>query len=168
MGSQNKPKVAVIMGSSSDYETMENAVQILEQFGIECKTRVISAHRTPQVASEFADQAYENGFRVIIAGAGKAAHLAGVIAAHTTIPIIGVPMKTSDLGGLDSLLSTVQMPGGVPVATTAIGKAGAKNAGLLAVQILSIADSSLVDKLAEYRQQMTEEVETADRDIRNR
>lgn len=168
MDNKSKAKVAVVMGSSSDYETMENAVQVLEQFGIEVEPRVISAHRTPHVASEFAEQASERGIRVIIAGAGKAAHLAGVLAAHTVLPVIGVPMKTSDLGGLDSLLSTVQMPGGVPVATTAIGKAGAKNAGLLAVQMLSLSDESLTSKLNEYRREMAADVETSDRDISNK
>ena len=161
-----KPSVAVVMGSKSDYETMENAVQVLNDFGLDCETRVISAHRTPDVASEFAGGAKERGLKVIIAAAGKAAHLAGVMAAHTPIPVIGVPMKTSDLGGLDSLLSTVQMPGGVPVATTAIGRAGAKNAALLAVQMLSLSDDDLAQRLDAYRRDMADNVRKADEEIR--
>jgi len=165
MISQN-PSVAVVMGSKSDYETMENTVQVLSDFGLDCETRVISAHRTPDVASDFAGNAKERGLKIIIAAAGKAAHLAGVMAAHTPIPVIGVPMKTSDLGGLDSLLSTVQMPGGVPVATTAIGRAGAKNAALLAVQMLSLSDEDLAQRLDEYRREMADTVRQADEKIR--
>ena len=122
------PIVSIVMGSKSDLETMSQAVQVLEQFQIPCETRVMSAHRTPDRAHQFACSAKSRGIKIIIAGAGKAAHLAGVIASLTTLPVIGVPMRTSDLGGLDSLLSTVQMPAGIPVATTAIGAAGAKNA----------------------------------------
>lgn len=124
--------------------------------------RVISAHRTPDVAHDFALSAESRGVKVVIAGAGKAAHLAGVLASLTLLPIIGVPMHTSDLGGLDSLLSTVQMPGGIPVATVAIGKAGAKNAGLLAIAILALQDSAMRTRLAAYRKRMTEEVVKAD------
>lgn len=154
--------VSVIMGSKSDLDTMNEAVAILDAFGIGHEVRVISAHRTPARAHEFGSTAEARGVKVIIAGAGKAAHLAGVMASLTTIPILGVPMKTSDLGGLDSLLSTVQMPGGIPVATTAIGKAGAKNAGLLAVAILALSDKDLATKLKAYRDTQRREVEQAD------
>lgn len=157
-----KYKVGVVMGSKSDLETMKRGVEVLNSFGIEAETRVISAHRTPDAAHDFATNARDRGFSVIIAGAGKAAHLAGVMASLTTLPVIGVPMKTSDLGGLDSLLSTVQMPGGIPVATTAIGNSGAKNAALLAVQILALQDPEILDKLEKYRAQMTAEVKAAD------
>lgn len=157
-----KYKVGVVMGSKSDLETMKRGVEVLNNFGIEAETRVISAHRTPDAAHDFATNARDRGFSVIIAGAGKAAHLAGVMASMTTLPVIGVPMKTSDLGGLDSLLSTVQMPGGIPVATTAIGNSGAKNAALLAVQILALQDPEILDKLEKYRAQMTAEVKADD------
>jgi len=159
------PTVCVVMGSQSDLPTMSEAVKVLEQFQIASETRVISAHRTPARAHEFACSAKARGVKVIIAGAGKAAHLAGVLASLTTIPVIGVPMKTSDLGGLDSLLSTVQMPGGIPVATTAIGTAGAKNAGLLAIAILALSDAALDKRLTAYREQMTRDVEQADADV---
>ena len=162
-----KFKVGIVMGSKSDLETMNGAVKVLKEFGIETDTRVISAHRTPAAAHDFGSKARERGFGVIIAGAGKAAHLAGVMASLTTLPVIGVPMKTSDLGGLDSLLSTVQMPGGIPVATTAIGNSGAKNAGILAVQILALQDDELLKKLEDYRAKMTKDVETADAEVRN-
>lgn len=160
-----KATVAVIMGSKSDLETMNEAVMILDEFSIAYEVRIISAHRTPARAHEFGTKARERGVQVIIAGAGKAAHLAGVMASLTTVPIIGVPMKTSDLGGLDSLLSTVQMPGGIPVAATAIGKAGAKNAGLLAVAILALADDTLTAKLQAYRETMQRQVEKADNEL---
>lgn len=159
------PAVSVVMGSKSDLETMNEAVAILQEFGIACETRIISAHRTPAKAHEFATGARARGVKVIIAGAGKAAHLAGVMASLTTLPVFGVPMKTSDLGGLDSLLSTVQMPGGIPVGTTAIGKAGAKNAALLAVAILALGDEALAEKLDAYRQTMTAAVEQDDADV---
>jgi 5-(carboxyamino)imidazole ribonucleotide mutase len=159
----SKPlSVSVIMGSKSDLDTMNEAVTILDAFGIGHEIRIISAHRTPARAHEFGSTAEARGVKVIIAGAGKAAHLAGVMASLTTIPVLGVPMKTSDLGGLDSLLSTVQMPGGIPVATTAIGKAGAKNAGLLAVAILALSDKDLAAKLKAYRNDQCHEVEQAD------
>jgi phosphoribosylaminoimidazole carboxylase PurE protein len=153
------------MGSKSDLETMNEAVKILDEFGVTYEVRVISAHRTPARAHEFGSTAESRGVKVIIAGAGKAAHLAGVMASLTTLPVLGVPMKTSDLGGLDSLLSTVQMPGGIPVATTAIGKAGAKNAGLLAVAILALSDENLASKLKAYRESIRREVEKADSSI---
>lgn len=160
--------VSIMMGSKSDEETMLQAAQILKMFGIDHEIRVMSAHRTPAKVHEFCQGARDRGVKVIIAGAGKAAHLAGVIASLTTLPVIGVPMKTSDLGGLDSLLSTVQMPGGIPVATTAIGKAGAKNAGLLAVAVLALADEQLAIKLENYREAMRLDVEEADLDMQAR
>lgn len=157
--------VSIVMGSKSDQETMMQATQILRAFGITYEVRIMSAHRTPDRVHEFCQGVRERGVKVIIAGAGKAAHLAGVIASRTTLPVIGVPMKTSDLGGLDSLLSTVQMPGGIPVATTAIGNAGAKNAGLLAVAMLALSDPSLENSLDEYRESMRLDVEEADCDL---
>ncbi len=157
--------VSIVMGSKSDKETMLQASRILREFSIDHEMRIISAHRTPVKIHEFCQGVREHGIKVIIAGAGKAAHLAGVIASLTTLPVIGVPMKTSDLCGLDSLLSTVQMPGGIPVATTAIGNAGAKNAGLLAVAMLALSDESLVVKLEEYRETMRLDVEEADCDL---
>jgi len=161
----NTPLVAIVMGSQSDLETFQETAAVLKAFGIRHEMRVISAHRTPEVARDFALSAEERGIKVIIAGAGKAAHLAGVLASMTVLPILGVPMATSDLGGLDSLLSTVQMPGGIPVATVAIGKAGAKNAALLAVAILALADAALHAQLVAYRERMTREVVKADRDV---
>lgn len=149
-------KVAIIMGSISDRDVMERAKNILDKFGIETHCEVISAHRTPDRAIEFASSARENGIDAIIAIAGKAAHLAGVVAAITTVPVIGVPGKTSVMGGLDSLFSVVQMPKGIPVATVAIN--GGENAGLLAVSILSLKYPELVDKLAEYRQELKDQV----------
>jgi len=160
-----KACVAIVMGSKSDLETMAEGVGILKGFGIPHEVRVLSAHRTPARAAEFAEGAARRGIRVIVAAAGKAAHLAGVLASLTTIPVIGVPMHTGDLGGLDSLLSTVQMPGGIPVATVAIGKAGAKNAALLATAILALSDENLARQLGEYRQRMREEVETQDNEV---
>ena len=149
-------KVAIIMGSTSDLEVMEPAIRTLEQFGVETEKRIISAHRTPDLMCEFAKTARERGIGVIIAGAGGAAHVAGVVAGMTTIPVIGVPIRTQALGGLDSLLSIVQMPGGVPVATMAIN--GSKNAALLAVQILALSDPGLLAKLETFRQNQTRAV----------
>jgi len=145
-------KVAVVMGSDSDLPVVSGAIKQLKELGIPVVGRVISAHRTPAEAEEFARTARENGFGVIIAAAGKAAHLAGVLAAYTTLPVIGIPIKTSDLGGLDSLLSMVQMPKGIPVATVAID--GAQNAGLLAAQILAVSDEILAEKLAIFKAEM--------------
>ena len=142
------------MGSASDHETMQHAREILKEFGIPFEYKVASAHRSPAAVAEFASNAKARGFQVIIAGAGAAAHLAGVDAAHTPLPVIGVPIE-STLLGLDSLLSIAQMPGGIPVATVAIGKAGAKNAGLLAVQMMALSDPALAEKLDEYRKQQT-------------
>ncbi|MBS7245831.1 MAG: 5-(carboxyamino)imidazole ribonucleotide mutase [Bacteroidales bacterium] len=149
-------KVAIIMGSTSDLEVMEPAIRTLEQFGVETEKRIISAHRTPDLMCEFAKTARERGIGVIIAGAGGAAHVAGVVAGMTTVPVIGVPIRTQALGGLDSLLSIVQMPGGVPVATMAIN--GSKNAALLAVQILALSDPGLLAKLETFRQNQTRAV----------
>ena len=149
-------KVAIIMGSTSDLEVMEPAIRTLEQFGVEIEKRIISAHRTPDLMCEFAKTARERGIGVIIAGAGGAAHVAGVVAGMTTVPVIGVPIRTQALGGLDSLLSIVQMPGGVPVATMAIN--GSKNAALLAVQILALSDPGLLAKLETFRQNQTRAV----------
>jgi 5-(carboxyamino)imidazole ribonucleotide mutase len=160
-----KPEVAVLMGSCSDLEIMSETAKVLREFNVPCEVRVISAHRTPDKAHEFGRSAEERGIKVIIAGAGKAAHLAGVMASLTTLPVVGVPMATSDMGGLDSLLSTVQMPGGIPVATTAIGKAGATNAALLAVAMLSLSNDELRAKLKAYRQKMQTDVENADLEL---
>ncbi|MEI4770327.1 5-(carboxyamino)imidazole ribonucleotide mutase [Psychrobacillus sp. FJAT-51614] len=145
-------KIGVIMGSSSDWETMKYSCEILEELHIPYEKQVVSAHRTPDLMFEYAEQARSRGIQVIIAGAGGAAHLPGMVAAKTTLPVIGVPVQSKALNGLDSLLSIVQMPGGVPVATVAIGKAGATNAGLLAAQILSITDSEIEIKLEKRRE----------------
>lgn len=151
-------EVAVIMGSTSDWETMKYACDSLDELEISYEKRVVSAHRTPDLMFEFAEKARGRGIKVIIAGAGGAAHLPGMVAAKTTLPVIGVPVQSKALNGLDSLLSIVQMPGGVPVATTAIGKAGATNAGLLAAQMLSMYDKKVADRLEEKRRRMTETV----------
>ncbi len=149
-------KVAVIMGSTSDYEIMSAAIKVLEEFGVEYEKKVISAHRTPDLMCEYAKTARERGIGAIIAGAGGAAHVAGVVAGMTTVPVIGVPIQTKALGGMDSLLSIVQMPGGIPVAAMAIN--GAKNAGLFAVQILALTDSALAQKLMKFREEQTKKV----------
>ena len=159
-------KVAVVMGSDSDLETMKPCISRLQSFGIPAEVRVISAHRTPAAAEQFASGARENGFGVIIAAAGKAAHLAGVLAGHTPLPVIGIPMKSSTMDGLDSLLSTVQMPSGVPVATVAID--GAENAGLLAAQMLAINDDSLFRKLQEKKEQMRQKVMEKDKKLQEK
>jgi len=159
MVSENKTAVAVVMGSDSDMPVMDSCIEQLGDFGIRPTVRIISAHRTPQIAAEFADNAAENGIKVIIAAAGMAAHLAGALAGRTTCPVIGVPMAAkTGVGGLDALLSTVQMPPGVPVATMGIGKAGAKNAAILAVQILALSDKALADKLAEFKKAQEKKV----------
>lgn len=149
-------QVAVIMGSTSDWETMKHSCEILEELGIPYIKKVVSAHRTPDLMFSFAENAREKGLKVIIAGAGGAAHLPGMVAAKTTLPVIGVPVQSRTLNGLDSLLSIVQMPGGVPVATTAIGKAGAINAGLLAAQMLSMYDLGIAEKLDQRRKTLKE------------
>ena len=152
------PLVAVIMGSKSDWETMRHADQTLTDFGIPHECRVMSAHRTPKLASEFASEAASRGVEVIIAAAGGAAHLAGVLAAHTIVPVLGVPMKSDALNGMDSLLATVQMPAGIPVGTLAIGKPGAINAALFAVAILANSRPPLRVKLQEYRERQEQQV----------
>ena len=149
-------KVAIIMGSTSDYEIMSQAVTVLEDLGVEIVKKVISAHRTPDLMCEFAKSAKQNGIGVIIAGAGGAAHVAGVVAGMTTVPVIGVPIQTKALGGMDSLLSIVQMPAGIPVATMAIN--GSKNAGLYAAQILALSDEALSARLDEFRRNQTQKV----------
>lgn len=151
-------QVAVIMGSTSDWGTMQYACESLDELGISYLKKVVSAHRTPDLMFEFAETARDKGLKVIIAGAGGAAHLPGMVAAKTTLPVIGVPVQSRTLNGLDSLLSIVQMPGGVPVATTAIGKAGATNAGLLAAQMLSMYDLDIAQRLADKREQMRQTV----------
>lgn len=151
-------KVAVIMGSKSDWATMQSAVEVLEQMGVSYHTEVVSAHRTPQKLTDFAESAINNGYAVIIAGAGGAAHLPGMVAAHTRLPVLGVPVQSKALSGMDSLYSIVQMPKGIAVGTLAIGTAGAFNAGLLACQILAITDPVLAAKIEEFRQAQTQSV----------
>lgn len=158
--------VAVIMGSSSDWETMKEAVRILETFGIDYETSVVSAHRTPLMMIDFAKSARSKGIEIIIAGAGGAAHLPGMVASMTTLPVIGVPIESKALKGMDSLLSIVQMPGGIPVATTAIGKAGAKNAGILAARMLSLKDTALVAQLDDYEASLVKKVEAMQHDLK--
>ncbi len=154
------PKVALIMGSKSDWPSVKGCVDVLRKFEIEVEVHVASAHRTPEKVAKFADGARENGFEVIIAAAGKAAHLAGVIAGHTTLPVIGIPIKSSLMDGLDSLLSTVQMPAGIPVATVAVN--GSDNAGYLAAQMLSLKYPELAAKLDAHRVSMAEKIEEDD------
>ena len=151
-------KVVVIMGSSSDWETMKESCQMLQQLDIPYEKKVVSAHRTPQLMYEFAKGARDDGYDVIIAGAGGAAHLPGMVASMTTLPVIGVPIESKSLKGLDSLLSIVQMPGGIPVATTAIGKSGAKNAGILAARMLSIGNKVVQKNLENYEKSLVEKV----------
>jgi phosphoribosylamine--glycine ligase len=152
-------RVGIVMGSDSDLPVMQAAADILKTFGIDYEMTVASAHRSPERAMRFATTAHERGIGVIIAGAGHAAHLAGVLAAHTTLPVIGIPIDSSCLQGMDALLSTVQMPPGIPVATVSIGKSGGKNAGILAAQILAVGDAALTEKLAAYKEKMADEVE---------
>ncbi|MCL2760490.1 MAG: 5-(carboxyamino)imidazole ribonucleotide mutase [Desulfuromonadales bacterium] len=159
----NNAKVLILMGSDSDLSIMEEAGKILKEFGVPYEMHVSSAHRSPQKTAALASGAEERGIEVIIAAAGMAAHLAGVVASETTLPVIGVPIGGGALNGLDALYAMVQMPGGIPVATMAIGKAGAKNAGLLAVQMLSLSDNGLRAALKEYRKKMAEDVEKKDK-----
>jgi len=159
MKKKTEPLVSVVMGSDSDLPIMQEALNILDAFGIPKELYLTSAHRAPGRTAAFAESAAKRGVRIIIAGAGAAAHLAGVIASQTTLPVIGVPIEAASLGGLDALLSTVQMPGGIPVATMAIGKAGAKNAALMAARILALSDKVLSDKLDDYIENMAKEVE---------
>ena len=160
------PKVGILMGSDSDLEIMEEAAKACEEFGVGYEMHVMSAHRTPHDAAEFAKTAHERGLKVIIAGAGGAAHLAGVVAAHTPLPVIGIPVKSKALKGLDSLLSIVQMPAGVPVATVAID--GGRNAGLLAVQILANADPELFVRVLAFKEQLAESTRERDRKLQER
>ena len=162
------PQVLIVMGSDSDIPIMEEVAKILDQFGIAWEMRIASAHRSPKKAAALASGAASRGIRVIVAGAGMAAHLAGMIAADTILPVIAVPIPGGALNGLDALYAMVQMPGGIPVATMAIGKAGAKNAGLLAVQIIALGDPALSAKLQAYKEVMAEEVEAKDRALQAR
>ncbi len=152
--SEAQAKVGIVMGSDSDAEVMLEAARALDEFGIPCEVQVLSAHRTPQQAHEYSRSARDRGLQIIIAGAGGAAHLAGVMAAGTTLPVLAVPLAATPLAGFDSLLASVQMPAGIPVATLAVGKAGARNAGLLAVQILALSDPGLAEALQQARGQM--------------
>ncbi len=154
--------VGIVMGSTSDWDTMKHAAKTLEEFGVGYEAKAMSAHRTPELVAEWAKGASSRGMKAIIAGAGGAAHLAGVVAAHTTLPVLGVPMPSKHLQGLDSLLSTVQMPKGIPVATFAIGDAGAANAALYAIAMLALSDASLAKKLAEFRAKQAEAVKKAE------
>ncbi|MBX5319685.1 5-(carboxyamino)imidazole ribonucleotide mutase [Staphylococcus caprae] len=158
-------RVAVIMGSSSDWEIMKESCKMLEEFGIPYDKKVVSAHRTPQLMFEFASEARQNGYDIIIAGAGGAAHLPGMVASMTTLPVIGVPIESKSLKGLDSLLSIVQMPGGIPVATTAIGKSGAKNAGILAARMLGINNSTVQKNLENYEKYLVNKVEAMQNEL---
>ena len=153
-------KIAIIMGSKSDLEVMNEAVNMLKEFGIEHEMKVLSAHRAPKDVAEYSENAAANGFKVIIAGAGAAAALPGVIAAHTTLPVIGVPIDSTSLKGIDALLSIVQMPSGIPVACMAIGKTGAKNAGLFAIEILAAGDKALEKKLQDYKKELADKVKS--------
>lgn len=165
MAAKKKPTVAIVMGSKTDWPVMEYTRNTLKEFGIESTVKVMSAHRTPHEACEFASTAQKNGYKVIIGAAGGAAHLCGVLAAHTILPVVGVPVKGWSLDGMDSLLSTVQMPKGIPVATVAIGKAGAINAAILAVQIMAVGDAALRRKLVSFKKNMTKEVLKADAEL---
>lgn len=159
MREEKLPRVGIVMGSDSDLDIMNEAADALKRFGVSFEITVASAHRSPAKAMEFAAGAKKRGIEVIIAGAGHAAHLAGVLAAHTTLPVIGVPIDSSALKGMDALLSTVQMPPGIPVATMAIGKPGARNAGIFAAQILAVSDQAIAGALEEYKEEMNRKVE---------
>lgn len=163
-----RPKVGIVMGSDSDWPIMQETVKGLKEFGIASEVKVLSAHRSPALTCEYAQHARKRGLKVIIAAAGGAAHLAGVIAGHTVLPVIGVPMDTGSLKGVDSLLSTVQMPAGVPVATMAIGKAGARNAALLAAQILGLADKKIAGRLEKHKQKLIHSIKEKNRRISSR
>jgi len=161
----DKPQVGIVMGSDSDWPKINKVAAALEEFGVKFEARVMSAHRTPAAVAEYATTARERGLGVIIAAAGGAAHLAGVVAAHTTLPVVGLPVPTADLGGLDSLLSTVQMPGDVPVASMAVGMGGPRNAGIFAVQILATGDADLREKLAQFKESLVEKIAKKDADF---
>ncbi|MGD0516563.1 MAG: 5-(carboxyamino)imidazole ribonucleotide mutase [Thermoguttaceae bacterium] len=162
MTEQTAPVVGIVMGSDSDWPKIQSAAVALDEFGVSYEVHVMSAHRTPEIVRQFATMAAARGLKVLIAAAGGAAHLAGVIASHTTLPVIGVPVPSDLAGGLDSLLSTVQMPGDVPVATVAVGGGGPRNAGLLAVQILALADTKLQEKLAQFKNTLSEKITAKD------
>src|ERR671922_211124 len=164
---KTQPRVGILIGSDSDLEVMREAEKRLDTFGISYETRILSAHRTPEKAAEYAATAQQRGLEVIICGAGAAAHLAGAIAANTTLPVLGIPIDSSTLKGLDALLATVQMPAGIPVATMAIGKAGAANAGLFAVQIIALKDSKVAARLTEFKKEMAADVEERDRKLQS-
>jgi len=162
-----RPLVSIVMGSDSDLEIMREAGKVLDEFGIDYEIDVTSAHRSPDRTADYARKAAGRGIRVIIAGAGGAAHLAGVIAAHTTLPVIGVPIPSTSLQGMDSLLATVQMPAGIPVATVAIGKPGATNAGILAAQVLALSDPAVAKKLATHKEELTRGVEKTSKKLKS-
>jgi len=165
MADRNSPTVGIVMGSDSDWPKIKQAAQALAEFDVNCEIRVMSAHRTPHLVAEYAVSAVDRGLKVIIAAAGGAAHLAGVVAAHTSLPVIGLPVPTPNLGGLDSLLSTVQMPGDVPVASVAVGMGGPRNAGLFAVQILATADKELAARFAEFKRKLVDKIVEKDRQL---
>lgn len=160
-----KPVVAIVMGSDSDIPVMNEASKMLSDFGIPFEVKILSAHRSPDLVTKFSKAARTNGLKVIIAGAGGAAHLAGVIASHTTLPVIGVPVESKHLKGIDSLLSIVQMPGGVPVSSMAIGKAGAKNAGIAAAEIMGLSDKGIEKKLDSFKKEMVRTIQKKNRDL---
>jgi 5-(carboxyamino)imidazole ribonucleotide mutase len=162
MMEQSAPEVGIVMGSDSDWPKIKAAAEALDEFGVSYEVHVMSAHRTPEIVRQFATMAAARGLKVLIAAAGGAAHLAGVIASHTTLPVIGIPVPTDLSGGLDSLLSTVQMPGDVPVAVVAVGGGGPRNAGLLAVQILALSNADLQEKLAKFRHTLAEKINAKD------
>lgn len=163
---KKKPLVVIVMGSDSDYPVMKEGSKILSDFGIPFEVKVLSAHRSPELATDFAKSAKSKGINVIIAGAGGAAHLAGVIASHTTLPVIGVPIESRYLKGIDSLFSTVQMPAGVPVSCMSIGKSGAKNAAIAALQILGLKDKNIQKKLELFRKEMVKKIKNKNKDLR--
>ena len=162
---QEIPQVLIVMGSDSDLAVMQEAADMLDRFGVPCEMRISSAHRSPNRTAKLAAEAAGRGVKIIIAGAGMAAHLAGVVASATTLPVIGVPMPGGALNGADALYATVQMPGGIPVATMAIGKSGAKNAAIFAVQVLALSDARLAEALLEYRRELEQEVALSDADL---
>ena len=162
MNAATEPLVAILMGSDSDWPKIKAAKAALDEFDVPCEVRVMSAHRTPATVQEYASEARQRGLRVIVAAAGGAAHLAGVVAAHTTLPVIGLPVPTQELGGLDSLLSTVQMPGDVPVATMGVGLGGPRNAGLFAIEILAVSDETLGAKLNAFKKALEQKIAAKD------
>jgi 5-(carboxyamino)imidazole ribonucleotide mutase len=168
MPQSSSPRVAILMGSDSDWDRIKSVAAALDEFGVGYEVQVMSAHRTPTLVSDFSAQAADRGIQVIIAAAGGAAHLAGVVAAHTVLPVIGIPVVTELAGGLDSLLSMVQMPGDVPVATVGVGSGGARNAGLLAVQIMAVADADLRQKLLDYKQRLVANVTARNEALRKK